>query len=156
LSLHGLLELVTSRLGECDIPYMLTGSLAGSFHGAPRATQDIDLVVAASLERLLELAASLRESGMYVSDEAVQEAHRTTGMFNAIDPSTGWKIDFIIRKRRPFSQAEFEARQLIDLWRMAISITSAEDMIVAKLVRPRAVADHALVRDAGEVLRGRR
>jgi hypothetical protein len=153
LSLRDLLMLVTSKLVESNVPYMLTGSLAGSFHGAPRATQDIGLVVGAPLERLLELAASLRESGMYVSDEAVQEAHRTAGMFNAIDPGTGWKIDFSIRKRRPFSEAEFQARQVIDLWGMEVSIASAEDMIVAKLEWAQMGDSERQLRDVVEILK---
>jgi hypothetical protein len=33
-------------LDDVGIPYMLTGSFASGFHGSPRATQDIDLVIA--------------------------------------------------------------------------------------------------------------
>jgi len=29
-------------------------------------------------------------------------------MFNRIDTSTGWKVDLIVRKDRPFSVMEFE------------------------------------------------
>lgn len=153
MSLRDLLELVTSKLRESGIPYMLTGSLAGSFHGAPRATQDIDLVIEAPLQNLLELAASLRDAGMYVSDEAIREAHQAPGMFNAIDPSTGWKIDFIIRKNRSFSEAEFHARQDIELWGMEVSIASAEDMVVAKLEWAQMGDSERQLRDVAEILR---
>lgn len=153
MSLRDLLELVTSKLRESDIPYMLTGSLAGSFHGAPRATQDIDLVIEAPLQDLLELAASLRDAGLYVSDGAIREAHQASGMFNAIDASTGWKIDFIIRKDRSFSEAEFRARQEIELWGMQTSIASAEDMVVAKLERGELGDSERQLRDVAEILR---
>ena len=33
------------RLRAAGIPYMVAGSLASSFHGEPRATQDIDVVI---------------------------------------------------------------------------------------------------------------
>jgi len=33
---------IAAALAEAGIPYMLTGSFASSYHGIPRATQDID------------------------------------------------------------------------------------------------------------------
>ena len=50
---------------------MLTGCLAGAYHGAPRATRDVDLVVDAPLDALLAVADQLRSRGLYVSDDAV-------------------------------------------------------------------------------------
>jgi hypothetical protein len=32
-------------------------------------------------------------------------------MFNVVDFATGWKVDLIIRKARPFSLKEFERRR---------------------------------------------
>ena len=46
MSQQELLKLVIARLHEAGIEYMLTGSLASSLQGEPRATHDIDLVVA--------------------------------------------------------------------------------------------------------------
>lgn len=131
---------------------MLTGSLAGSFYGAPRATQDIDLVVEGPLPALLRLAATLRDAGLYVNDEAVRGAHSTRGMFNAIDPRTGWKVDFILRKDRSFSQAEFEARSDVELLGLALSVASAEDMIVAKLEWARLGDSERQLRDVAEII----
>src|SRR4051812_15030935 len=53
--------------------------------------------------------------------------------FNAIDPVSGWKIDFIIRRRRPFSVEEFARRQPIVLDGTTVNVASAEDVIIAKL-----------------------
>ena len=39
------LKLVTQRLEEAGIPYMLTGSMALNFCAVPRMTRDIDVVV---------------------------------------------------------------------------------------------------------------
>jgi len=46
MSQQELLKLVIARLDEAGIEYMLTGSLASSLQGEPRATHDIDLVIA--------------------------------------------------------------------------------------------------------------
>jgi hypothetical protein len=39
------LKLLLSRLDECGIPYMITGSFASNIHGLPRAAQDADVVI---------------------------------------------------------------------------------------------------------------
>ena len=41
------LKLLLSKLDECGIPYMITGSFASNIHGLPRATQDADVVIEA-------------------------------------------------------------------------------------------------------------
>ena len=40
-----ILKLVTRRLNDAEINYMLSGSTALSFYGKPRMTRDIDIVV---------------------------------------------------------------------------------------------------------------
>lgn len=131
---------------------MLTGSLASSYHGAPRATQDIDLVVDASLDRLLAVAERLRTAGLYVSDEAVRQAASSHGMFNAIDPDSGWKVDFIVRKDREFSRAEFDARQTIEFMGVSLSLTAAEDVVVAKLEWAKLGDSERQLRDVAEIV----
>jgi len=49
VSLASFLTLVARALNEAEIAFMLTGSLAAAFYGAPRATQDIDLIISLSL-----------------------------------------------------------------------------------------------------------
>jgi hypothetical protein len=41
-----ILAVILRALEAAGIPYMVTGSLASSFHGVPRGTQDIDIVIA--------------------------------------------------------------------------------------------------------------
>lgn len=53
-----------------DIPYMLTGSYASSVHGTPRATQDIDIVIAPSESQLTALIGRFPPSDYHVSEEA--------------------------------------------------------------------------------------
>ncbi len=40
-----LLARVVEALDQAQIPFMLTGSMAAAWHGAGRATLDIDLVI---------------------------------------------------------------------------------------------------------------
>ena len=152
MSLETLLQVLARSLGAAGIPYMLTGSLASSYHGAPRATQDIDLVVDATTEDLLALAESLRVAGLYVSDEAIREATSARGMFNAIDPKSGWKVDFIVRKDRPFSVREFSRREDIDFMGLKLSVARAEDVVLAKLEWAKLGDSERQLRDVAEIV----
>lgn len=112
---------------------MLTGSFASSFHGTPRATQDIDFVIAPTLESLDQLLTCFPESKYHVNVETAHDALSKKGLFNLLDNETGWKIDFIIQKGRPFSQEEFKRRIQIELFGTTLFIASAEDVVLAKL-----------------------
>lgn len=46
------LAIVVGLLDEAEIPHMLTGTFASTFHGEPRMTRDIDLVVSPTVESL--------------------------------------------------------------------------------------------------------
>lgn len=133
MSLAAFLGRTVEVLREADIPFMLTGSLAGAFYGQPRATQDIDLVVDLDAGMLDRLVSGLSAAGFYVSPEAAREALTHFGQFNAIDPKTGWKVDLIIRKAREFSKSEFSRRHHAELLGVEVALTSAEDLIIAKL-----------------------
>jgi hypothetical protein len=45
-----LLKGVVTRLDEAGIEYMLTGSIVSSLQGEPRATHDIDIVIAVRID----------------------------------------------------------------------------------------------------------
>jgi hypothetical protein len=61
------------------------------------------------------------------------EALKHQSLFNAVDIATGWKIDLIIRKSRPFSNEEFRRRKLVNLQGRSLFVASAEDVVVSKL-----------------------
>ena len=127
-----LLAIVIGCLDEAGIAYMITGSLAASYHGQPRATQDVDIVIdpdAGTLDRLLD---ALVREGFYVDRDAGLGALASRTQFNAIG-SDASKVDFIIRRDRPFSVEEFARRQPADLLGTRGYVASAEDLVIAKL-----------------------
>ena len=124
---------MVDRLDAAGIPHMLTGSFAAAFHGAPRATQDIDLVIAPTADQLNAFVAAVPPAGYYVDRDTALEAFRTEGLFNLIDLELGWKIDLVVRKRRPFSQVEFDRRQAVHAWGRLLQVATVEDLMVAKL-----------------------
>ena len=153
MTLSAILQRIVAILDEASIPYMLTGSLAAAFYATPRATQDIDLVLEISPEQVGMLTAQLESAGLYVSSDAAQEAIRHEGQFNAIDPDTGWKVDFIVRKSRAFSIKEFGRRQSQNVLGMGLFLVSPEDLIIAKLEWARKGQSELQLKDVQGILR---
>src|SRR5262245_34125565 len=114
MTAEDILGRIVGALEQARIPYMLTGSFASAFHGAPRATQDIDIVISPSADQLRAMVRSLPESEYYVDLGTALEARDQEGQFNVIDFATGWKVDLIVRKSRPFSREEFARRTVVD------------------------------------------
>jgi len=131
LSLQELLAAVTEALQHAGVPYMVVGSLASTFHGEPRATQDIDIVIDPQPQQLADLITSFDSDTFYVGDGHAALASR--GMFNVIDVAGGWKIDFIVRKDRAFSKLEMTRRIEAEVLGVRVFVATAEDTVVAKL-----------------------
>ena len=96
MSVEEVFRRITAALAETGIAYMLTGSFASAYYGAPRSTQDIDLIIEASADQLHAFVNALPRNRYYVNGEAALDAQRRESMFNVIDMETGWKIVFII------------------------------------------------------------
>lgn len=48
MSIQDVFQKIASALDRAGIAYMLSGSFASAYYGAPRSTQDIDVVIDAS------------------------------------------------------------------------------------------------------------
>ena len=126
------LQHIIETLNHANIPYMISGSVASSFHGQPRATNDADIVIDPTQEQLLGFMESLGVN-CYVSKDAALGALENTAMFNVIDIESGIKVDLIIRKKRGFSQQEFARRMSVAVAGIDAYVLSPEDSILSKL-----------------------
>jgi hypothetical protein len=144
---------IVAALDRAGIPHMLTGSLAAAYHGAARATMDVDLVIDPTDEQVRRLVGGLPGADYYVSLDAALEARRNESLFNVIHLASGWKIDLIIRKSRPFSRAEFDRRRTA-LWEgTRLSVATVEDVILAKLEWPKLADAARQLEDVAALLR---
>ncbi len=146
-----LLADVVAGLDGAEVPYMVTGSLAGSYHGEPRATLDVDVVIDPTPDSLASLIDELLRSNFYVDADAARRALDERSQFNAIGPDA-LKVDFIIRKDRPFSIEEFGRRQPADLLGTPGFVVSAEDLVLAKLEWAAASDSERQLRDAAAIV----
>ena len=111
---------------------MITGSIGSSFHGPPRATQDADIIINTTEQSLRRFIAGVK--GEFYADENMAiDALKTNFMFNIIHLQTGFKIDFIVRKRDAYSTTAFERRIRGEFSDTTGWFSSAEDIILSKL-----------------------
>jgi hypothetical protein len=126
------LEKLLGLLDRSKIPHMVTGSLASVYHGEPRASRDVDIVIAPTLEQL-DSFVELARPDFYVSRDEAIEALEKRSLFNVVDLETGWKADLVVRKDRSFSLVEFDRRRRVDLHATSLYVVSPEDSILTKL-----------------------
>jgi len=146
---------IHEALERAGIPHMLTGSFAASFHGVPRATQDIDFVIAADAVAVRRFVQLLPPAEFYVDEDAAVEALRTEGQFNVIEAGTGWKVDLIVRKARAFSREEFDRRAGAEIWGTPMAVASLEDVILSKLEWAKRGGSARQLEDVAALLRAR-
>jgi hypothetical protein len=112
---------------------MLTGSLVSSYQGAPRATHDIDLVVAISKADVPRLVSAFPPPDYYLDEQAVRTAIATAGHFNVLDVEGGDKLDFWLLTGSAFDESRFARRIIKDLGGLNAAISAPEDTILQKL-----------------------
>ena len=76
-------------------------------------------------------------------------------MFNIIEIATGWKLDLVIRKARPFSVEEMQRRTTTKILGMDVATATAEDTIIAKLEWAKQAASDRQLEDVAGILRVR-
>ena len=128
-----LLRRIVGLLDEASIPHMVVGSLASSFHGEPRQTRDIDIVIDPTPEALRRLLELVPPDDFYADAEAATEALDRRTSFNLVEIHTGWKVDLIVRRDRPFSREELGRRLRVRLLDTDADVATAEDTVIAKL-----------------------
>ncbi len=155
MSVPEVFQRITAALNQAGIPYMLSGSFASAYYGAPRSTQDIDLVIEATPTQLRAFVQGLPSNEYYVDLDAALEAHKRQSLFNVIDLASGWKVDLVIRKSRPFSEEEFRRRQQVNLQGTPLFLASPEDVVISKLEWSNLAQSRRQIEDVAAILRVR-
>lgn len=127
------LGLFVRALEALEIPYLVGGSFASSYHGIPRSTQDADLVADLEAEHVRPLIAHLGED-FHLDDERLLSAIRSCSSFNVLYLPTMFKIDVFLLSDDPLARHEMERRQRHNLGEgVEAYFASAEDTVLQKL-----------------------
>jgi len=133
MSQQKLLKTVIQILDQAGIQYMLTGSVASSLQGQPRATHDIDMVIAIEKSKAHELVEAFPSPDFYLDEHSVLDAINRQSMFNLIDLKSGDKVDFWILSNEAFDRSRFSRRYSEKFMGTEMHVSSPEDTILAKL-----------------------
>lgn len=131
------------------VSYLLTGSYAVSYWGRPRATHDIDFVVeikATELTVILNIVKGLGK-GFGFDQNQIELAVKDCWQFNVLHDETGIKIDFWVVKDDDFEKKKFQRKVTTKVFDEKISIISAEDLILTKLLWNKQVFSERHMRD---------
>ena len=145
------LKIISERLEESRIPFMLTGSFALGYYGKPRMTRDLDFVVALLEFHVGQLVKAFSPD-FYIDEDEARTAIKAQRLFNLMHLSSGIKVDLIVRKDSEYRQLEFSRRRPVDLAGVATWITSREDLILSKLVWARDANSDLQKRDVQSLL----
>lgn len=130
-----LFQYVCRELESREIAYMVSGSVAMGAYTVARYTRDIDLVIELAENQLDSFADVFADPAkFYFHRPSAEEEVRRRGIFNVISQTSGFKIDFIIKKETPFQRSEFNRKRPGQIWNINCWIISVEDLILAKLI----------------------
>ncbi len=145
------LKIVTDRLKEADINYMISGSIAANYYTIPRMTRDIDVVIELKQDDIDKFIVPF-EGDFYVNREMIADAVSREGMFNLINNRYVIKIDFIIKKSSAYQNAAFSRRKQVLIEQSPIWFISAEDLIISKLIWAKDSHSEMQLKDVGNLM----
>ena len=130
---NSLLKLV-EILNRQEIPFHLTGGIAGVAYGEPRLTQDIDIVIqnATSVAKLESLITELTDSEFVFTEATVRSAIGNKGMFQLFDSVESLKLDIYPRE---MIEGELSRSQELEIFEtVRLPVASRLDAAISKLI----------------------
>lgn len=127
------LSLLTEFLNEAKFSYMIVGSFSSNFHGIPRATKDVDLVIAFDAEKWASLTKSLPPELEIDSQGMLEMVTATRKELLRVQGSV-FEIELFHLSNDLFDQERFKRREEVQfadggkVW-----IATAEDVVIQKL-----------------------
>jgi hypothetical protein len=134
MQLLDLLDAIAKVCSGLKLPYYITGSVASSYYGEYRSTQDVDVVIELPSWHVAAFCDAFPEPEWYVSREAAMDAARGPGMFNIVHPGSGLKIDVMVFKDTPFDESRLSRARLVHPEGASpVMMAAPEDIILKKL-----------------------
>jgi hypothetical protein len=139
------------RLNRTGVTYYLTGSMASNYWGIPRTTHDLDFVVQLPTAAASRIVAEF-SGDFYIEEAAVRAVHQPPYQFNAIDTRSALKVDFWLVGSGPFDREMLRRRVQATLFGEPAWISTAEDVILHKLVWNRVSPSDRQLGDAAGIV----
>ncbi len=145
---------LAAALEAVGVEYAVVGSVASSFHGEPRGTQDIDIVARVARSDVANLARQFPEEDFYFDRDMVFDSLRTRQPFNIIELRTMWKADIILPSE-PYAHEELARRQRVELAGVPLFVACAEDTVISKMRWSQLTGSDRQLQDVAGIIRVR-
>jgi hypothetical protein len=129
---------VVELLRSQGVDYALIGGLAASLRGQPRVTADVDMVLAADVDRALRLAADLPNTQFAPLFSGVEEVVQRAFILPLRHRTTGVKADLALGLSG-FEQQLITRAESLHVSGTNVAVATAEDLVIMKTLagRPR-------------------
>ena len=131
--LFDILKLVTDFLNKEKIPYMIVGGITLAYHGLPRTTEDIDILIFLEEHKIKKFADFMEKNDFLIEEEEIKAALKEKSHFSVFDNKSIFRID-IKGVYDDLDRDSFSRRKNIHFMGLNLFINTPEDAIIAKLV----------------------
>lgn len=137
-----LISRLAKTLSEKEIPYMIIGGQAVLLYGSPRLTQDIDMTLGVTVDRLSDMEEICRSENLEILPKNHKVFVKDTYVLPVKDKSSGIRIDFIF-SYTPYEVQAIKRAKRIKMGKGEAKFASLEDLIIHKIFsgRPRDMED---------------
>lgn len=151
-----LLELFVAPLERIGVTYLVTGSVAATLYGEPRATHDIDLVVELPERGREALPGAFPSAEFYLPPAEVirlESEREERGHFNIIHHASGLKADVYLVGDDELHAWALRNRRSYPVGKLEVSVAPPEYVIIRKLEFYREGGSQKHLRDIRSMLR---
>jgi hypothetical protein len=150
---HDVVRYVITFLEQSQIPYAVVGSFASTRYGEGRFTNDLDVIVSITRDRIPQFLKAFQAPDWYVSEAAMIEAIGRRSQFNVIHQTAGQKIDFFVQKRLGWWSKQLATRQFVEIIPgLDGYVAHPNDVIIGKLLYYKEGGSEKHVRDIASML----
>lgn len=128
-----ILELVTEFLNKEKIPYMIVGGITLAYHGLPRTTEDIDILILLQEKKIKEFVDFMTKNDFLIDEEDIKDAFREKSHFTIVDTKSIYRLD-IKGIYNELDKDSFRRRIKINFNNLTFYVNTSEDAIIAKLI----------------------
>lgn len=130
-------QALTRSLRRHKISYMIVGGLAANYHGMPRPTFDIDLVLKLDGKGLLSIIQMMKRLGFNLRPEDAEQTLRMGNRIMINSFAHPYRVDLWLI-RTAYDQVAFDRRRKARLLGETVWFSSPEDTVLSKLGADRA------------------
>ena len=136
----------TRTLDKAGVGYMLIGGQAVLLHGHPRLTQDIDITIDATADRVDAVLALAAGAGLQPLVPDSVAFVRQNMVLPLSDGKSGLRVDVSFGDT-PYERQAIARAATVRVGRRAVHVTTVEDLIIQKVIagRPRDIEDVRVV-----------